>query len=227
MKPRLAYQLVITIVLLFGMEPSVAQSPGSASQEPSNKDTRNKQQQSAPQPKGGPLSPHHEITVTATRTPTPVREVGQSLTIITAEEIEAQGARDVLQVLETVPGFNVVRTGSFGGTTSVFVRGGESDFNLVLIDGVQVNRPGGAFDLADLTTTNIERIEIIRGPASVLYGSDAVTSVISITTRKGEGRLRWPRLVGQLGGLFKVYSYCHSYRQNLLGQIFLSLLLRL
>ncbi len=188
MKPRLAYQLVITIVLLFGMEPSMAQSPGSASQEPSNKDTRNKQRQSTQQPKGGPLSPHHEITVTATRTPTPAREVGQSLTIITAEEIEAQGARDVLQVLETVPGFNVVRTGSFGGTTSVFVRGGESDFNLVLIDGVQVNRPGGAFDLADLTTTNIERIEIVRGPASVLYGSDAVTSVISITTRKGEGR---------------------------------------
>jgi len=73
MKPRLAYQLVFTIVLLFGVEPSVAQSPGSASQEPSNKDTRNKQQQSTQQPKGGPFSPHHEITVTATRTPTPVR----------------------------------------------------------------------------------------------------------------------------------------------------------
>jgi len=79
---------------------------------------------------------HHEVTVTATRTPTAVREIGQTLTLITAEDIEAQGARDVLQVLETVPGFNVVRAGSFGATTSVFVRGGESDFNLVLIDGV-------------------------------------------------------------------------------------------
>ena len=131
---------------------------------------------------------HHEVTVTATRTPTDLREIGQALTLITAEDIEAQGARDVLQVLETVPGFNVVRSGSFGATTSVFVRGGESNFNLVLIDGVQVNQPGGTFDFADLTTTNIERIEIVRGPSSVLYGADAMTSTIHIITRKGEGR---------------------------------------
>ena len=188
MNPKLAYQIVITIVLLFGIQFAVAQSPSSDPQEPTETDTGNKQQQPAKQPPIGPFSPHYEVTVTATRTPTPAREIGQSLTIITAEDIEAQGARDVLQVLETVPGFNVVRTGSFGGITSVFVRGGESDFNLVLIDGVQLNQPGGAFDLADLTTTNIERIEIVRGPASVLYGSDAVTSVISIITRKGEGR---------------------------------------
>ncbi len=131
---------------------------------------------------------HHEVTVTATRAPTELREIGQSLTLITAEDIEAQGARDVLQVLETVPGLNVARTGSFGGTGSVFVRGGESDFNLVLIDGVQVNQPGGTFDFADLTTTNIERIEIVRGPSSVLYGADAMTSTIHIITRKGEGK---------------------------------------
>jgi vitamin B12 transporter len=131
---------------------------------------------------------HHEVTVTATRTPTATREIGQTLTLITAEDIEAQGARDVLQVLENVPGFNVARAGSFGGTTSVFVRGGESDFNLVLIDGVQVNQPGGTFDFADLTTTNIERIEIVRGPSSVLYGADAMSSTIHIITRKGEGK---------------------------------------
>lgn len=131
---------------------------------------------------------HDEITVTATRTPTPLREIGQSVTLITAEEMEAQGARDILQVLETVPGFNVARTGSFGGTTSLFVRGGESDFNLVLLDGLQLNQPGGAYDFGDLTTANVERIEIVRGPSSVLYGADAVASVISIITRKGEGK---------------------------------------
>ena len=131
---------------------------------------------------------HYEITVTATRTPTHLREIGQSATIITAEDIETQGARNVLQILESVPGFNVVRTGSLGESTSVFVRGGESDFNLVLIDGVPINRAGGAFDFADLTTTNIERIEIIRGPSSVLYGADASTSVIHIITRKGQGK---------------------------------------
>ena len=131
---------------------------------------------------------HYEVTVTAARTLTPLREIGQSVTVITNADIETQGARTVLQVLETVPGFNVVRTGSFGGSTSVFVRGGESNFNLVLIDGVPINRGGGAFDFADLTTTNIDRIEIIRGPSSILYGANATTSVVNIITRKGQGK---------------------------------------
>ena len=148
---------------------------------------------------------HHEVTVTATRTPTAVREIGQTITLITAEDIEAQGARDVLQVLETVPGFNVVRAGSFGATTSVFVRGGESDFNLVLIDGVQVNQPGGTFDFANLTTNNIGRIEIVRGPSSVLYGADAMTSTIHIITRKGEGRPSGNLMFE--GGTFDTYLF--------------------
>ena len=174
------------------------------------------------------LPPQHwELTVTATRTPTSGREIGQSLTILTEEDIEAQGARDVLQILETVPGFSVTRTGSFGGTTSMFVRGGENDFNLVLIDGVQVNQPGGTFDFANLTTTNIERIEIVRGPASVLYGADAVTSVINIITRKGEGKptgkFRFEggthdtyRLQGDIQGSFDNirYSFGAHYSQS-------------
>lgn len=129
----------------------------------------------------------YEVTVTATRTATDLRRVGQSVTVLTAEDLDNAGARDLLQALEGVAGFNVVRNGSFGGAASVFVRGGENDFNLVLIDGVQVNQPGGAFDFGDLTLTNVERIEIVRGPASVLYGADAVTSTINIITRRGEG----------------------------------------
>ncbi len=128
----------------------------------------------------------YEVTVTATRTPTPLRQLGQAVTLIGADEIEAMGARNVAQVLESVPGFNVVRSGTRGSVTSLFVRGGESDFNLVLIDGAQINQPGGAYDFADLTTTNVERIEIVRGPASVLYGADAASSVINIITRRGE-----------------------------------------
>ncbi len=130
----------------------------------------------------------YEVTVTATRTPTELRKATQAVTVITAEEIEKQGARDVIQLLETIPGFDVVRSGSFGGATSVFVRGGENDFNLVLIDGVQVNQPGGSFDFGDISTANIERIEIVRGPSSVLYGADAVTSTINIITKTGQGR---------------------------------------
>ncbi len=129
--------------------------------------------------------PHEEVTVTATRTPTQVGELGRSVTIVNSKEIEESGAVTVAEVLETVPGFSVARSGSYGGATSVFVRGGESDFNLVLIDGVQVNRPGGEFDLANLSTANIERIEIVRGPSSVLYGTEAVSSTIHIITRSG------------------------------------------
>src|SRR6185369_3799423 len=81
----------------------------------------------------------------------------------------------------------IVQGGSFGAATSLFMRGGESDYTKVLIDGVPVNDPGGAFDFGSLTTDNIERIEILRGAASVLYGSDAMTGVLQIITRRGTG----------------------------------------
>ena len=138
------------------------------------------------QPPPEPLE--YEVTVTATRTSIPVDKVGFSTHVVGRQEIEAQGARTIAQVLETVPGFSVARTGSFGGQTSVFVRGGESNFNLVLVDGVQINQPGGSMDFADLSTANVERIEIVRGPGSVLYGSEAVTSIIHIITTQGQGR---------------------------------------
>ena len=135
-----------------------------------------------------PSPPDVEVVVTATRTPRELRQLGQSVTIITAEQIAAQGTTNLLQVLETVPGFNVVRSGPPGALTSLFVRGGESDFNLVLVDGVPVNQAGGAVDFADVGVTNLERIEIVRGPSSVLYGADAVTSTIHLITRRGRGR---------------------------------------
>lgn len=153
--------------------------------EPDNQGT------SAEEPEEDPATPgplDYEVTVTATRTSVPVDKVGFSTHVIEREEIEAQGARTIAQVLETLAGFSVVRTGSFGGQTSVFVRGGESNFNLVLVDGVQINSPGGTMDFADLTTANVERIEIVRGPGSVLYGSAAVTSVIHIITTQGQGK---------------------------------------
>ena len=193
MKIRLSRILTLILILT---ATAVTHAQTSTSESPATQETsqagQSEQDSNSPiaKPGSGEKLPsiHHEVTVTATRTPTDLREIGQTLTLITAEDIEAQGARDVLQVLENVPGFNVVRSGSFGATTSVFVRGGESDFNLVLIDGVQVNQPGGTFDFANLTTTNIERIEIVRGPSSVLYGADAMTSTIHIITRKGEGK---------------------------------------
>lgn len=142
--------------------------------------------------------PLPEIVVTATRLEQPLPQIPSSVTVITREEIERQKAETVLEVLRNVPGVEIVRSGSFGKTTSVFTRGSNSNHTLVLIDGVRVNSPTtGAFDFADLTTDNIERIEIVRGSQSTLYGSDAIGGVINIIPRKGEGR---PRVTFSVGG---------------------------
>ena len=131
------------------------------------------------------LSP---VVVTATRTETPLTETSTSVTVITEEEIRQQQAETVAEVLRTVPGLDVAQNGSRGTTTDVFIRGAESDQTLVLIDGVEVNSVTlGAFDFSNLTTENIERIEVLRGSGGTLYGSQAVGGVINIITKKGEG----------------------------------------
>jgi vitamin B12 transporter len=128
-----------------------------------------------------------ELTVTATRYPVPPESLAATLTVLRGEDLRAEGIRFVGDALRQVPGVQVVQGGSYGATTSLFVRGGESDYVKVLIDGVPVNDPGGAYDFGSLTTDNVERIEILRGPASVLYGSDAISGVVQIITRRGNG----------------------------------------
>ncbi|MDX2192724.1 MAG: TonB-dependent receptor [Gemmatimonadales bacterium] len=131
-----------------------------------------------------------ELTVTATRLPTRPGAVTVSQTVLRGDDLRARGIRFVLDALRDTPGAMLVQQGSFGGVTSLFLRGGNSNFTKVLIDGVPQNQPGGAFDFSNLTTDNVDRIEIVRGPASVLYGSDAVTGVIQVFTRQGHGRTR-------------------------------------
>ena len=130
------------------------------------------------------------VVVTATRTPTPQNAVPASVSVLDGTDLERRGIRTVSEALRDVAGLDVVQGGAYGGVTSLFVRGGESDYVKVLIDGVPVNDPGGAVDLADLTTDNVERIEIVRGPVSVLYGSDAVSGVVQVFTRRGAGAIR-------------------------------------
>jgi vitamin B12 transporter len=127
------------------------------------------------------------VVVTATRVPVPADVVASAVTVLRGSDLEAQGIRTAAEALETVPGAHIAETGSFGGQTSLFMRGGESDYTKILVDGVPFNQAGGAIDLAHLTTDNIDRIEIVRGPVSVLYGSDAVTGVVQIFTRTGHG----------------------------------------
>ncbi len=127
------------------------------------------------------------VVVTATRLPVPRSAVPSSVTVLEGSELAGRGVRLVADALRQVPGLAVVQGGSPGATASVFLRGGESDYVKILVDGVPVNVPGGSFDWANLTTDNVERIEVVRGPSSVLYGSDAVTGVVQIFTRRGRG----------------------------------------
>ena len=129
-----------------------------------------------------------ETVVTATRTETPSRQIGSSLSVITGTELERRQTRFVSDALRTVPGVSVNRTSSFGSFTDVRIRGAESNQTLVLIDGVEVNDPalGSLFDFGNLLTTDVERIEVLRGPQSVLYGSDAIGGVVNVITKRGE-----------------------------------------
>ncbi len=141
-----------------------------------------------------------ELVVTADRTPTPISRTVASTTVITGDELRQRGVYFLEDALKQVPGAAVVSSGSFGGVSSLFLRGGESDYVKVLIDGVPVNQAGGSFNFGTLSTDDVERIEVVRGPASVLYGSDAVTGVVQIITRKGAGRLHTQ--VGSQAGTF-------------------------
>src|SRR5260370_13760643 len=127
------------------------------------------------------------VVVTATRLPTRADALPTSVTVISGAQLRADGIRTVAEALRIVPGAAVVTTGPWGGQASLFLRGGESDYVKVLIDGVPQNAPGGSYDFANLTTDNVERIEVVRGPTSVLYGSDAVTGVVQLFTRDGHG----------------------------------------
>lgn len=130
------------------------------------------------------------VTVTATRVPVRVDLVASAVTVLSGADLRAAGYKTVADALRDTPAAALIESGSFGGQTSLFLRGGESDYVKVLLDGVPLNHPGGAFDFADLSLENVERIEILRGPASVLYGSDAIAGVVQVFTRTGSGTAR-------------------------------------
>ena len=125
------------------------------------------------------------VVVTASRTPERRAAVTESHVVFDAEDIRRLGSHSVADVLRQAPGFSVQSTGREGSIASVFARGGESDYNHVLIDGVRVNADGGDYDFGRVSAGEIDRVEVVRGAQSALYGSDAIGSVIQIFTKRG------------------------------------------
>lgn len=160
-----------------------------------------------------------QIVVSDTGTGLPESQVGASVTVIDQTQLDAYNKLDMLDVLRQVPGLAVLQTGQLGGTTSVFARGGKSEFNKVLIDGIPANDLGGSFEFANLSASGASQVEVLRGANSVVFGADALGSVIQVTTRRGTATL--PELTysvdggnfgtlhedASLGGVFHQFDY--------------------
>ncbi|HEY0564248.1 MAG TPA: TonB-dependent receptor, partial [Terriglobales bacterium] len=125
------------------------------------------------------------VVVTATANPTVSEETGFQTEALNAQQLSTRQPVALSDALDLLPGAIVAGTGQRGALTSLFVRGGDSRYNKVLIDGIPVNDPGGTFDLGTIPMSEVDRVEMVRGPASALYGTDAMTSTVQLFTRTG------------------------------------------
>ena len=133
------------------------------------------------------------LIVSATRVPTPLAQIATSNSVVTAADIAARQQRDLPTILRSLPGLNVMQTGGAGGQTSLFLRGSNPSHTKVLLDGIDISdpsSPANAVDFGKLMTGDISRVEVLRGPQSGLYGSDALGGVVNIITQAGEGPLK-------------------------------------
>ncbi|MGH8231861.1 MAG: TonB-dependent receptor plug domain-containing protein, partial [Steroidobacteraceae bacterium] len=150
-----------------------------------------------------------QVVVGATRTAQPLDRTGSSISVITAADLDQRQVVAVTDILAQIPGLTVSRNGGQDQSTSLYMRGAEPGESLVLIDGIRINDPSapdGSALLGDLLNNNIERIEVLRGPQSTLYGSDAIGGVINILTQRGGTTPFAARLQAQ-GGSFDSYEY--------------------
>ncbi|WP_150285931.1 TonB-dependent receptor plug domain-containing protein [Rhabdaerophilum calidifontis] len=138
-----------------------------------------------------PAEPVLEITLTANRLPTAIQRTGSAITVVPRAEIERTNPASLVDVLRSVPGVSLTEAGGPGGTSDIRLRGANPNHTLVLIDGVRINDPAqasGEFDASIIAPSLIERIEVLRGPQSALYGSDAIGGVVNIITKRGRGQ---------------------------------------
>jgi vitamin B12 transporter len=146
-----------------------------------------------------PLS--DQVIVTAQSVPAIPQQTTAPTDVISHETIENRQAASLPELLEFSPGIAIGHTGPFGGTASVFLNGGNSNFTKVLVDGTPINPPGSQVDFSSLTTENIDKVEIVRGAESAFYGSDAVSGVIQLFTHRGETRVPAFTLFSEGGNL--------------------------
>ena len=162
-----------------------------------------------------------QITVTSTGSPTPQSQLGATVTVLNSADL--QGTRDLQEGLRYVPGLQATQSGQAGGTTQLYIRGGGKDASKLLIDGIPMNDIGGNVEFANVATAAITQTEILRGPNSALYGSDALAGVVSLTTARGStllplfnyqvdgGNFGTYRQEGSLGGQHKQFDYFSDY----------------
>ncbi|PYU05583.1 MAG: hypothetical protein DMG34_08000, partial [Acidobacteria bacterium] len=129
------------------------------------------------------------VVVTAEAEPLQVQQTTAPVTVLTREDIDARRSVTLPDALLYVPGISIGRTGSEGGTASVFLNGGNSSYTKVLVDGTPVNEPGNAVDFSNFTVDNVDKVEIVRGAESAIYGTDAVAGVIQVITHRGTTRI--------------------------------------
>jgi len=154
-----------------------------------------------------PETLQHEVVVTANRVETAKKEVASSITVITREQLEETQRTTVMEALEDVLALTTTQNGPPGSASSVLIRGANSEHTLVMIDGLELNdpiTPARSFDMSLLLIENVDRIEIIRGPQSTLYGSDAMGGVINIITRQTSGKPEFH--LSAFGGSYGTYS---------------------
>ena len=124
------------------------------------------------------------LVVSAAHVDLPLSQAAASVTVVTGAEIRARQLRTVADALRAVPGLALAQNGPLGGLTSLFTRGGESDYTLVLVDGMRANAFGGGIDLSQLPLVDVDRVEVVRGPQSAVFGSDAIGGVVQIVTNR-------------------------------------------
>jgi len=165
-----------------------------------------------------------QVMVTATGTPTPEAQVGAPVSVLTADQYRY--STEVQDPLRLIPGVQVTQSGQVGGTTGLFIRGGNTNANKVLIDGVPADDIGGLVEFANIDTVGIDKIEVLREPNSALYGSDALAGVVSLTTARGStllplltysgdgGNFNSFRQVGTLSGAFRQFDYYSAFART-------------